>query len=282
MARDICGLNHWCTDCSYLFSKGRGGWWYVLWVAANCFHGDSMFVYIYIYIYIYTYYYIYILYIYIYIHIFNILKFTIHEVLKQWRAFGTQIWLVISSFSSMMFPYFAQKDAGISQPGVYLAEELATWEDLNPDALGSNALGLQEIILPNIWIYIYMDIYIYGYIYMRDYHNEWTNELGIPSNNVECPRTGVLSASPCICQSLLWLAHGASTNVASYFAHGASSRLPFHCLFRMVVRGDDEDPMHRGAGGKGWPRRKGEEQIVRGDFISFICVYIMCKYIHNI
>jgi hypothetical protein len=86
----------------------------------------------------------------------------------------------------MMFPYFAQKDAGISQPGVYLAEELATWEDLNPDALGSKTLGLQEIILPNIWIYIYM----------RDYHNEWTNELGIPSNNVECPRTGVLSASP--------------------------------------------------------------------------------------
>ena len=38
--------------------------------------------------------------------------------------------------------------------------------------------------------------------------------------------------------------------------------------------------MHRGAGGKGWPRRKGEEQIVRGDFISFICVYIM--YIYNI
>jgi hypothetical protein len=46
----------------------------------------------------------------------------------------------------------------------------------------------------------------------------------------------------------------------------------------------------RGAGGKGWPRRKGEEQmcimkqthIVRGDFISFICVYIVCKYIYNI
>ena len=121
---------------------------------------------------------------------------------------------------------------------------------------------------------------IYGYIYMGDYHNEWTNELGFTSINVECPRTCVLSASPCICQSLLWLAHGASTNVASYFAHGASSRLPFHCLFRMVVRGDVEDPMHRGAGGKGWPRRKGEEQIVRGDFISFICVYIM--YIYNI
>ena len=122
-------------------------------------------------IYIYTYYYIYIYYIYIYIHIFNILKFTIHEVLKQWRAFGTQIWLVISSFSSMMFPYFAQKDAGISQPGVYLAEELATWEDLNPDALGSNALGLQEIILPNIWIYIYGYIYIWGIIIMNELMN---------------------------------------------------------------------------------------------------------------
>ena len=69
------------------------------------------------------------------------------------------------------------------------------------------------------------------------------------------------------------------TNVASYFADGASSGLQFHCLFRMAVRGDVEDPMHRGACGKEWLRRKGEEQMsiydynmhmFRGDFTSFI------------
>ena len=138
------------------------------------------------YIYIYTYYYIYIYILYIFIY-------SISWNSQSMKSSNNEEPLVLKygwsfPFSSMMFPYFAQKDAGISQPGVYLAEELATWEDLNPDALGSKTLGLQEIILPNIWIYIY--------IYMRDYHNEWTNELGIPSNNVECPRTGVLSASP--------------------------------------------------------------------------------------
>ena len=157
MTRDICGLNQWCTDCSYLFSKGRGGCWYVLWVAANGFHGDSTFVYIYIldirniYIYILDIrnIYIYILdirNIYIYIFIYSI----------SWNSQSTKSSnneepLVLKYGWS--FPHFLR---WCSQPGVYLAEELATWEDLNPDTLGSKALGLQEIILPNICVYIYI------------------------------------------------------------------------------------------------------------------------------
>ena len=79
-------------------------------------------LYIYIHIWLYTYDYTWL---YIRIYLFNFLKFWIHKILKQWRAFGTQ-------------------------PGLYLTEELATWEDLNPDGRtkGSEALHCGRLCYP--------------------------------------------------------------------------------------------------------------------------------------